>query len=508
MGFADYFDRNSVALSQALSADNFDVLKPLLEQHTVGIVFDDEGLLSANAEIMIETSVRIVSRLYPNICILYGGTSNEGKALEESMKSLALEINPNITILSNKDQLTASVCIGNFKVKGPFEVYIESDSWNIEVSKNIKIKELDGGTFNPFSAVASACFGAAEVFNKIFEQHLKAVSDDHYIFSLLEYKWSPSICSEMPETFLDDVTFIGLGAVGNAASYTLGFMKNILKGEVRLVDSEKLELSNVQRYISTKRASVDTLKTTIAKYEFDKTGVNTEKYSKTIGNYIAHENRECIFKAIVISVDNPETRIYAQALLPYIVINGWTSDQLEDYGELGISKHWFDSDQACLACLYMPQGKVLSELDRLVDFTGLSKQEIVDIYKTPLDEKILKEISEKKAYKKEILMRWKGRLIREFYVEAGCGGVFLGVQSGMKEHAAIVPITHQSVLAGALVAAELIKTVLGLSSRRDRASHRMSVFRMPYIYDLPKTVKSEKCFCADEDYLLRYKEKY
>jgi len=108
----------------------------------------------------------------------------------------------------------------------------------------------------------------------------------------------------------------------------------------------------------------------------------------------------------------------------------------------------------------------------------------------------------------DIVMRWKGRLVREFYVEAGCGGVLLENNKEAGEHTAIVPIVHQSVLAGALLAAEIIKVTHGLTTPDKLASFKMSVFKAPYIYNMKKTPKDPRCFCQDEDYLSSYRQKY
>lgn len=508
MGFADYFDRNMHALSQALGADNFEKIKPLLEQHTIGVDFDDEGLRSLNSKVIVETIVRIISRLYPNVCILYHGTVEEGRSLQESMKRLAKEINPNINIEKDQKKVTAAICVGN-SARLAFKVHVQADSWNLEVSKKGPTDKLVGQYFNPFSAVSAACFGAAEVFNHVFKEYLPLVrSDDQYVFSLLDLKWELSELIELQETTMDDVTLVGLGAVGNAACYSLGYMGDLLKGEANLIDGEKIELSNMQRYVSTRRISEGALKTTIGKDEFEKTRVNATMYNLSLGEYISQHQKDCRFNVMAISVDNADTRIYAQALLPRIVINGWTADQAGDYGELGVSRHWFDSEQACLACLYMPSGEVISELDKICSFTGFDKEFIVKIYRYPLDENILKQISEKKGYPSDIVMRWKGRFVRDFYIEAGCGGVMLGGHKEAGEHAAIVPIVHQSVLAGALLAAEIVKTMHGLTPRDKLASFKMSVFKVPYIYDMLKTPKDDRCICQDEDYLTRYRQKY
>jgi hypothetical protein len=516
MALPNFFPRAAQSLNQALRISDLEFLPRRLGESPVALVYDDESLGMANTSDTLHMAANLLARLYPKIAVLHQGFRTEGKTLQEELRKRVHAINPNVELLDAAEGAKAALCLGFASVADGICIGIQSDSWNVEVGVGRPVSVLRGTVPNPFSAATAACFGVAEVFHVVFgdvfpsEPNPSGVRKDHYVLSLLDYTDTPSPEDGFPPVHFEDLSLVGLGAVGNAVVWTLGRIPD-LTGRVHVIDHEEVELSNLQRYVLTDQDSVGKPKTEIAKRVLDKTGLEVFAFPQKFGDYVWDHRTGHRFETIAISVDNIPDRLAAQAVLPRLIMNAWTSE--EDAGWLGVSRHWFDGPNGCLACVYLPKMKRKSDTELIADATGLDynivKKLVVE--RRPLTKDLLARIAKARGCPESILSEWEGKTLSEFYAKAVCGGMFVKyAPEKSREHELFVPLAHQSALAGVLLAAELVKQALGRVSREDPPEIRLNALFPPPEYMLFPRKKSHdpKCICTDNDYLEVYGEKY
>lgn len=506
MAIANFFDRAAQAVSQALKTVDGQVLAAKLTGHNVGIAFDDTALDNPNTGLMLSLATNLAARIYPRISLIHDGSSPLGQEIKKELEGLALSINPYIELVEHGISFT--LCLGNPNIIASNKVFINAGSWNMEVSVGKPAAAVTQVSYNPFSSAAAVCFGMDEVFRFVFSDSLpQDTSPEHYVLNLLDYSRDLSADTSLPPINFKDLNLVGLGAVGNALVWALSNLED-LTGHITLIDHETVELSNLQRYILTDQQSIDRHKTVIAEETLRRDGLEISYHPELrFGQYVAQHRPDCMFDVIAVSVDNAADRVASQAVLPRVALNAWTGDN----GQLGISRHWFDSDQACLACLYLSTSQQVSELDQLVELTGMPPQRIVEMManRTPLDPETLQEIAAGKNYPPEVIASFRGQTINEFYTKAVCGGVLMNfIDQNQPE--SLVPLAHQSVLAGVLLAAEVVKESIGMVSKKDPVETKIQVLGRPKEFLNQRRGKTEKpqCICQDKDYLMVYRKKF
>src|SRR4051812_41487234 len=91
---ADYYSRSALAAAQILEGFNEAEFRSHLETTTVGV---SAGTPTAEAEAVLDLSVRLVARLYPNVAI------RATPEVADRLGRLAKRINPNIEIEDNAE---------------------------------------------------------------------------------------------------------------------------------------------------------------------------------------------------------------------------------------------------------------------------------------------------------------------------------------------------------------------------------------------------------------------
>lgn len=508
MALAKFYSRTEQSLGQVLRCPDREQLASKLNEIIVAVAFDDRALNHINTFPTLQMAVNLFSRLYPRIAIIYSGTTDRGNDFRRELARLASLINPDIEIEDSALHVNAALCIGRPQVSADALIYVKASSWNLEVSIGKPTTKINRNTYNPITAAAVACFGVSEVFNKMFADLLpKTERPDGYVLSLLSFKKALSTDKALPRISLDDLSLVGLGAVANATVWCLSRLPEI-HGSLSIIDPESVELSNLQRYVLTDDGSVGADKVKLAERSFSGTGLRIKPFKMSFGDYARKHRRSCDFDIIAISVDNDKDRISAQAVLPRIILNAWT----DELGRLGVSHHWFDSHNACLACMYIATSPRKSYTEQIADAIGFEPMRTAELVlkKATLSKELLQEIVSGKGYPMEILQQWQGRKLDEFYSEAACGGVLLQFGAEDKGHEALVPLAHQSALAGILLASEIVKTSLGLISKKSPVEAQLDIISQPkdYILFPREKTTNPKCICTDPDYLAVYKEKY
>ncbi len=487
MALAPFFERVYGALGGHLSISR-QSLTLALAKVVVGIRCGPNP--NENDIWIAELSTNLLARLYPKIAI-----SGPDEKLVAELCKLALEINPKIGLVKSSPDST-TICIGSAIAEGA--IFPSASGWVARVNH---ISSQHDGPSNPYSAGAAAALACADLFRRVF---LKSEAERDVSVSLLNYDESTGANLKLADSDIGNVLFVGVGAVGNAALWALSRDTQI-QGRLWLVDGEEVTLSNLQRYALTTFADVGRSKVLLGQVALSETKLTIETMQSTLEQFVETQGAIDI-PVTVISVDNVEGRRSAQAMLPRLVINGWTGDQA-----LGTSWHIFSRDAACLACLYHPHGQGTSAVEQAAKALGLphDRAALLWVSRQPLSSDDIKIVANSLGVKESVLKPWLNKSLGDIYTDVVCGAVPLDVTGVGKVET--VPLAHQSALAGILMAAELVKRtqpkLAALSQPEPLISWDDVLRPPPLIWGKPRA-REKGCICGDPDYQSAYRKKW
>ena len=486
MALAPFFERVYGALGGHLAISR-ESLTSALENVTVGIRCGTKP--SKNDIWIAELSTNLLARLYPRLAIV------GPKKYCSALRDLAIEINPDIEFVKDAPDKT-TICIGTATAVGA--IFPNASGWVARVNHTPSQRV---GPPNPYAAGAAAALACAELFRRIF---LKSRRERNVSLSLLNFDKKTGANLELADESIGEVLFVGVGAVGNAALWALARHTSI-QGSIWLVDAEDVALSNLQRYVLTTYADVGRSKVQLGQHVLSDTSLIVEPNHSTLEEF-ADARGSIDIPVTVVSVDNVDGRRAAQALLPRLVVNGWTGDQA-----LGASWHEFSRDAACLACLYHPHGQGPSAIEQASKALGLphDRTALLWVTRQPLSDEDIQIAATTLGVGESGLSPWRGKSLGELYTDVVCGAVPLDVTGVGKVET--VPLAHQSALAGILMAAELLKRtqpeLADLLQPEPLISWDDILRAPPTIWGKPRA-REKGCICGDPDYQGVYRKKW
>lgn len=441
-----------------------------------------------------------------------------------------------------------------------FVVYVGSSGWYAGTSLGEPLGS--GDTPNPFGAAAAACLGAAATFRAVFAEQLEpAVSGGELpiadprpdaqpdagapphaapLVVLWQHGhtgWLSTLTGRVYQQIppgarsdgaiptainFGDTFLVGVGAIGQAAAWMLARTPG-LTGTLHLVDPERLDATNPQRYLWTAAGDIGAVKTTLAARHFaQRVAVGPVADVDAPARLAVQEHvapwaavaagSEYVFDRLLLALDTADDRVLAQASLPRWIANAWTQPE-----NLGVSRHPHFGRGACVACLYTPRGPRKHQ-DQLVaealGFAGDAElREVRERLATgrAVDEAFLQRVAERLAVPLLPLLAFVGQPLAAFYAGAVCGGALLalGNRRGDARRAA-VPLAFQSALAGVLLAAELVADAAGLRERPTDCRTEIDLLRPlgSRLTSPAAPLPSGRCLCQDPIFLRRYAVKY
>ena len=491
MALAEYFHRSAVAASQVVAGFDEDAIKRRVSDMTVGISLAEsptsEGLAIA------DLATRLLARLYPTLIL-------EGRA--EEFAQPARLINPEIAIGSGRPDIL--VAIGKDAPPEATQViYAGSEGWLARVSAAGPVAV--GETPNPFGAGVAACLAVANVFRAVFLDGKSELDCDTQISAL---DFATGSHANPGPTGLDKVdigeaVLVGAGAVGQGALWA--FERALCHGRLHVVDHERIELSNLQRYVLSCRQDVGELKTVLA--EGHAGTIEIAGHPEPWENFCAENGYR--WERVLVALDSARGRRAVQASLPKWIANAWTQP-----GDLGVSTHPWTATGACLSCLYLPQGASDGEDTIIADALGLGdmQMEVRRLLHTgqPVPRSVLGTIEERLELSSGAADAFEGRTLRELYIEGLCGGTLVSLERiGRPPQDVHVPVAHQSALAGVLLAGRLVAERSGLAADQTRVA-RLNVMRT-LGEDLVQPMQKDPrgiCICQDPVYRAAYEGKW
>lgn len=507
MALAPFFHKAALAASHILQGFDRAVFADALNTRVVGVSFDDAAACSREGVATLELALNLLARLYPRLSLAAQGDA--ARNLVPRLLESTQAINPNIEFEENLDEVDVCLSVGDKQaLTSAPTIYVGSTGWVVRVSSRGPVGS--GQTDNPFGAGAAACFGAANIFRILFASHLSnAPPDDLFSLSLLDYvpnSTNPTNPDLVPVD-LGETHLVGLGAIGNGAIWALARTPYI-HGHLHLVDDEAIDESNPQRYVLATATSEGIPKVSLAAEALGATQLSVFPHQERWGDYMKTRH-EWILQRVAIAVDSAMDRCAIQASLPRWTVNAWTQT-----GDLGVSRHEFVGDQACVMCLYLPEHKRKNE-DRLVaEAIGLPDafREVRELLYTrrPVGKELITRIASAQGVPLEPLLPFADQPLQTFYSQAICGGIVLALGGDFERSArAEVPLAFQSVLAGIMLAAELIAHAGRLNPPPPTMTKIDLLQPLGDYLSLPaKKHLSGNCICQDPDYILAYKSKY
>lgn len=494
MALADYYSRGALAAAQVL--DGFDEarFRARLEETPVGIAFD-ETINTPEGQTLSDLLINLLARLYPRLT-LYGPADPTRR-----LTTLASAINPAIEIA---DDATVGVSLG--AVKDPFATtfYAGATEWDALLSAN-HCRPL-GDSQNPFGPAAAASLAAANVFRRVFLPKWKEHIDKSLRFSTWALdRVDRATKVERRSWELDDTVLVGVGAIGNAALWTLARVP--ASGILHIVDPQYIELSNLQRYVLAARSDEGRSKVEVGA-ELSTQGLAVVPHQLSLAEFLSRYGYK--WDHFLLGLDNVNDRRSAQASLPRWIANAWTQP-----GDLGLSIHSnFGGNGACVACLYLPSGQLKNEDELVAQALGVPHLQLdvrTLLYNnSPVQRAFLEAVATAIDKPIDLLLPFEGRSIRDLYVQGFCGGAVIPLgEAGRPAVEVHVPLAHQSVLAGILLAASLIRSRLGGAPSTTVAT-RVDVLKAvgAHLAQPVRAQRDGRCLCDDPAFVHRYITKY
>lgn len=515
MALASYFSKDLLAINRLVNT-NHNLLEDKLNKWNVAIVFDKEAANSSEGKLGLDLLVRLTARFYPFLSII--DLSGNHNNLKQELEDLSKAVNSRIEFIS-KDTYDLIFVAGRITAPLPDSnkvCYWGSDSWIAKYSPNNQ-QQL-GNSENPFGVGVSVCVAVSNAFRFLFSNALSGYEPDQSLkMSVLKLVEGSTSNFPLAPVNLEDVTLAGVGAIGNGVVWALSNYVD-LSGNLTLVDSEAVSLSNLQRYVLFSEKDQEKNKTDLAKSFFNQPKLNVEAITGTWADYTTKRN-DWNIKCVGVGIDNELDRIGIQSSLPEKIFNAFTEAE-----SIGITRH-SNPASGCLACSYIPLQKSKNRINEIADNCNIPDKFgwVKDYYnlKMTVDEahpqlpntSLLNEIAQANQIDINEMTQYHGMLVEEFYSDFVCGGAIIKMGSSVNKAEQVdAPLAFQSALAGILLAAEIIKEhmpkKLKIESRTD--VYHLSPIKKglnPYHRIVPKD-STGRCICSDELFLNRYKEKW
>lgn len=508
MALANFFEKVNLSAAQRLRNHDRSAFEGKLLGQRIGVVFGDNAAMTNEGQCTLDLLVRLLARLYPNVCFQPEGEA--AAAFAVTLKELAQQINPKIDFDSS-EPITAHIVVGSLtgNISEAPAFYIGSKNWTAYYST--RQPQTCGETNNPFGAGAAACFAAVNLFRLLFTTELGGARiDDQFQFSVFSQciNDTGNVEPALPRAIRLTFTLIGTGAIGNGLLWSLLHLPRV-EGRMLLIDNQTVALSNLQRYIlmlqdHVDHYKVDVLHTLLSRHQELEIIRQPSRWQQVISELESQD-----MQVIATALDTKEDRFFVQSALPKSILNAWTSP-----AGVGVSRHPDFNSGPCLACLYLPTHLGKKETQKIADALGMPDwEEFIHNYlsnRIPIDEGFVENVHVRTGIPKENLSPFVGQLVENLYSEGICGGKVIEVMAFEAAQDMEVPLAHESAMAGILLAAELVIDAMQLRQEvlEPVTSINLTNRIHPYLQEELDKHYTGRCICQDKVFIERYNEKW
>jgi hypothetical protein len=504
MALAPYFSRVSDAVGSVTSVSGPELVA-LLGETVVQVDFapaTEEQPWTPGVALL----GNMLGRLYPTV----GATGPAGAVA--SFTDGARRSNPDIDIRT--EPATGRTFTIRFGDTAPADVSVTADGWRVYVD------QAPDSTARPqvLTTLAAACLAAAELFRTVFADVLgprgRRGRQPGAIDLISGDPDRPAPAADLDDLELPPMHLAGAGAVGQACALALA--ASGARGQLTVVDPEPLELTNVQRYVLSTPGDVGTLKTALIARNLEPRGWQVERVSTAWGADARSAPQQAV---VLVALDSARDRLGVAAGMHGRIYNAWTQP-----ADLGWTRHENYGVDPCLACIYYPTGPRPSDdeliaaalhQDRLRVLSylvtglpvGLALPQIVPVadLTPPLDASrwlqvpLMTDLVDAGLVDRAQQQPWASRTVGELYTAGICGGGLLYPNRSELPAEVIVPLAHQSALAGVMLALQpIVAAVPQLAQARfDAVEGRLDLQQgLPQLLARPRQ-RTAHCLCND-----------
>ncbi len=337
-------------------------------------------------------------------------------------------------------------------------IYVGSDGWLSTISRSAACPI---GMTNPIGAQVAACLGVAEIWKALLLPRREALALPHPIVPLkdsLSFLATTYACDTsgpnppLPAAVqLDGLTIAGIGAGGSALIYSLASLMD-LQGHLTLLDHDRIDRPNLNRYViaddtdaQDARLKVELAESILSdRFRLTKVDIHRHRFQDIYSSMPIASLRR-----VVATVDHPQTRRDIQFETPQVL---WGAGAGEE-GSFRVSRGLFGKTE-CAYCEFPPSsdsaergqaealaatlGSTPDAWHKLILNDGIFAAEMVNELRSGKNEDIPYRLPQ------------VGQAYRQWFA-GQCGRLPLSAGAGT------VPIPFAPVLAGVLLAGEVIK---------------------------------------------------
>lgn len=499
IGIDPVASKNIETIAVLTQNQNIAQIRSILDSFKVEVILSPDSKDDPNSQLSCSTALNLLPRFLRNVRYVGDLSMLSRLAFPSHISKINLgtdDWNPSITIIfGNKAEKSTKNSL-----------YVNSAGWSVYISNtpcswNIRKP-------NHLSAIYAGALAVGEVFKHLMN-NVKSNKITHFEYDLLtngSATQHPVLEPNIPESIhFDDLTLIGCGAIGQAFIYSLKAATR-LWGSITLIDPDKLDASNEQRYFGAfeelrgkQKAEMlsEWLKQINPGLKIVTAPLNYEMFAFSKNMQFGSE--------VIVAVDNIRTRLNVQAALPKILWNVWT-DVENGMLRYGVGKHTLDNLYQCLACSYFPQGSQVSEMELNSIRTGLPVEEIRKklMEEATVTQEDIIRISNSTGAPLDYLKPNLGKPFREI-LHGDCGVFRIPYVER-----AITPAPHMPVLAGVFLATQVILSHMKLPENAVTVESiaDFDALGVPDKNCFMKKLREPRCFCSDPDYVNMYNSKW
>lgn len=357
---------------------------------------------------------------------------------------------------------------------------------------------------NPVGPAAAAAIAAIEVFKSIFTVELGnkiTPLPSVFIWNLWTYgngDFSPGIAM----LNFDDIHIFGVGAVSHGMLWLLERWPSEVTGSIQLVDHDKYDHSNGQRYIGMVPEDDGMQKTdsVASRLKSRHKNLSIQSHHEDMNRFFQTKRQGCNIRLAVVGVDSAEHRRHLALKLPLRVVNMWTEGERVGAARFGLADGW-----PCLFCVYPENTNAeLDETRQISGETGLQSAKVRELLFSGagLNHDEVRRICENRqiTFSQDMV----GKPLRSIRGNL-CATGHITVGEDKKE--VDVPFVFSSLLSGIGGFVELLHEIWGYSSSPTHWQLRVFAYPAPGNQTTRKADKA--CYlCSDSGVIDIVKQKY
>ncbi|MBI4090734.1 MAG: ThiF family adenylyltransferase [Candidatus Komeilibacteria bacterium] len=510
------------ALLQNLASSQTSLSRLLAPGHVV-VEIGPSALQLPQAQLIVSFTVNLIARLHPVVQQLTIVIPREvdvavavprwlapslAAHLTTLLRALPKQVSWTITTVAPHER-DCALNIGDVRPGAQAgSMFIGSDKWEVYFSPTRAVPIGNG--VNPVGAYAAACIGVAEIWKRLLARHPEHFDNavirpqaEPLTFSTFTYLAAAGQNPLLPLTIdIGRMTVAGVGAGGGAAIFTLASLPN-LAGHINLIDPDTIESSNINRYViadaldvSNKAHKVAVAANILKRFSALQTACCSDPFSKCNG--LTAED----YRYVVAAVHSREARRDIQMETPEVL---WDAGATQD-GEFRIWRMILGQTE-CMYCKHPPGEDDLEyqKAAQVAKLLGLDRDLCLGKIKNhdPFSEEECSAIAALvKRHGYEFDAPYPGQRFNDWEQEQ-CGKLKL---ANLDDE---VPIPFAPVMAGVLLAGELIKQrYFPEYVLNSRYSNTLMGKFMTRTRPFRRTPRENCSFCHDPIYLSQYRRRW